>query len=46
LTYFGREKSFNISPKADGIFSFQCPETAQQGRIIVTGDEGRKPASN
>jgi plastocyanin domain-containing protein len=45
-TYFGEEKSFNISPKADGIFSFQCPETAQQGRIIVTGDEGRKPASN
>ena len=45
-TYFGQEKSFSIAPKADGIFSFQCPETASQGRIIVTGDEGRKPASN
>lgn len=45
-TYFGEEKSFSISPKADGIFSFQCPETASQGKIIVTTDEGRKPASN
>lgn len=45
-TYFGEEKSFQISPKADGVFSFQCPETASQGKIIVTSDEGRKPASN
>ncbi len=47
-TYFGQQKSFNIAPKADGIFSFQCPETAQQGRIIVFSDEmnpSRKPAS-
>lgn len=46
--YFGQQKSFSISPKTDGIFSFQCPETAQQGRIIVIGDElnpGRQPAS-
>ncbi|MEZ0391202.1 MAG: cupredoxin domain-containing protein [Pseudobdellovibrionaceae bacterium] len=47
-TYFGQQKSFSISPKADGIFSFQCPETAKQGRIIVFSDEmdmTRKPAS-
>lgn len=47
-TYFGQQKSFNIAPKADGIFSFQCPETAQQGRIIVFSDDvnpGRMPAS-
>ena len=47
-TYFGQQKSFNIAPKADGIFSFQCPETAQQGRIIVFSDEmnpARRPAS-
>jgi plastocyanin domain-containing protein len=48
-TYFGQQKSFNIAPKADGIYSFQCPETAQQGRIIVFSDDmnpARKPASN
>jgi len=47
-TFFGQQKSFSIAPKADGIFSFQCPETAQQGRIIVFSDEmnpGRLPAS-
>lgn len=45
-TYFGEEKSFNVSPKTDGIFSFQCPETAYQGKIIVTSDEpDRLPAS-
>lgn len=48
-TYFGEQKSFSISPKADGVFSFQCPETAQQGRIIVFSDEmnpNRKPAAS
>ncbi len=48
-TYFGQHKSFSISPKADGIFSFQCPETAQQGKIIVFSDDinpNRKPASH
>lgn len=48
-TYFGQEKNFAMSPKAEGIFSFQCPETAKQGRIVVSEPEsstsGRKPAS-
>lgn len=47
--YFGQQKSFSISPKTDGIFSFQCPETAKQGRIIVISDEmnpSRLPASH
>jgi hypothetical protein len=44
-TYFGQPKSFDVSPKVEGIFSFQCPETAKQGRfIIVPETEGRKPA--
>ncbi len=43
-TYFGEQKTFSISPKADGVFSFQCPETAQQGRIIVFSDD-LNPAS-
>ncbi|MFN7729636.1 MAG: cupredoxin domain-containing protein [Bdellovibrio sp.] len=45
-TFFGQQKSFEISPKTDGIFSFICPETAKQGRLIVyPEDSGRKPAS-
>jgi len=49
-TYFGQPKSFDLSPKTDGVFSFLCPETSKQGRIIVYTDdhstaEPRKPAS-
>lgn len=44
-TFFGQPKSFEVSPKVEGIFSFQCPETAKQGRIVVTPDvEARRPA--
>ena len=48
-TVFGEQKTFNIVPKTDGIFSYQCPETAIQGKFIVYSNaeaEGRKPASN
>ncbi|MCB0408040.1 MAG: cupredoxin domain-containing protein [Bdellovibrionales bacterium] len=34
-TYYGNIKSFHISPKKDGIFSFVCPETSAQGRLVV-----------
>ena len=44
-TYFGLLKSFSINPKIEGIYSFQCPETAKQGRVIIFADEARKPAS-
>jgi hypothetical protein len=44
-TYFGEPKSFAISPKADGIFSFQCPETARQGKLVIYSDSARKTAS-
>lgn len=43
-TLFGEERSFTLTPKTDGIFSYQCPETAIQGKIIVFSDT-RKPAS-
>jgi plastocyanin len=50
-TVFGEEKTFNVMPKTDGIFSYQCPETAVQGKFIIYSDAnsvpgGRKPASN
>lgn len=47
-TFFGQMKTFEINPKTDGVFSFLCPETSKQGRIIVIPDAGgseRKPAS-
>lgn len=45
-TFFGQPKTFEISPKIEGIFSFQCPETAKQGRVVVAPiSETRRPAS-
>lgn len=45
-TLFGQVKTFTVTPKADGVFSFQCPETAMQGRAVVAVPGERKPASN
>jgi hypothetical protein len=45
-TIFGEEKSFTVAPKTDGVFSYQCPETAVQGKIIIFTEGERKPASN
>lgn len=46
-TFFGQKKTFEINPKTDGVFSFICPETAKQGRLIVYPEDGqgRQPAS-
>lgn len=46
-TIFGEQKTFQVTPKMDGIFSYQCPETAIQGKFIIysDADQGRKPAS-
>nr|BFD61988.1 hypothetical protein BdHM001_06690 [Bdellovibrio sp. HM001]BFD65827.1 hypothetical protein HAGR004_08490 [Bdellovibrio sp. HAGR004] len=48
-TVFGEQKTFFVNPKTDGIFSYQCPETAVQGKFIIYSDSAaadRKPASN
>ena len=47
-TVYGQERVFSLNPKMDGVFSYQCPETAVQGRVIVISspDSERKPASN
>lgn len=46
-TVFGLQKTFNIEPQVEGIFSFQCPETGIQGQMVVIQDstENRKPAA-
>ena len=35
-TVYGVQKSFSIEPKVEGVFSFQCPETGMQGKLVVT----------
>lgn len=37
-TYFAEQVHFEIKPKEEGIFSFVCPETDAQGKIIVTSN--------
>ncbi len=39
-TYYGKIKSFYIEPKKEGIYSFECPETANAGRMIVFANPG------
>ncbi|MBC86429.1 MAG: hypothetical protein CL677_04555 [Bdellovibrionaceae bacterium] len=34
-TYFGNIKTFVLRPKTEGVFSFQCPETSAQGKLVV-----------
>lgn len=34
-TYFGKVKSFMLEPKKEGVFSFQSPETAAEGKLVV-----------
>ncbi len=48
-TYFGKIKTFVIQPKKQGVYSFQCPETSAQGRLVVvpraSASQARVPAS-
>jgi len=42
-TVYGTMRSFTITPKESGTFSYLCPETAEKGKLIIYSDE-RKPA--
>ena len=33
--FFGQDKVVNLIPQREGIFQFQCPETAMQGKLVV-----------
>lgn len=39
-TYYGKIKTFRLDPKKDGTYSFQCPETSAEGRLIVYSSGG------
>lgn len=34
-TYFAKVKSFALQPNKEGVFSFQSPETAAEGKLVV-----------
>ena len=40
-TVFGVERTFNIEPQVEGIYSYQCPETGLQGQLVVVGEEAK-----
>jgi hypothetical protein len=43
-TSYGKVKSFTITPKTEGVFTFQSPEAGVEGRLVVAPTE-RHPAS-
>jgi hypothetical protein len=42
-TFYGKVKSFRLEPKKEGVFSFQCPETSVEGRLVVYSPKGIEP---
>jgi hypothetical protein len=46
-TFYGKIKSFVIRPQKEGVYRFVSPETAAQGKLVVSPApaEGRVPAS-
>ncbi|MEK7355883.1 MAG: hypothetical protein AAB250_05510 [Bdellovibrionota bacterium] len=46
-TYYGKTKTFMLEPKKDGVFSYQSPETAAEGKLVVFNPQAtiRIPAS-
>lgn len=46
-TYFGKIQKFEITPKKEGVYSYQCPETSYEGRMVVfTGDPSSRQLSS
>jgi hypothetical protein len=43
-TFYGKMKTFYISPKKEGVYSFLSPETSAQGKLIVYPANLNQPA--
>ena len=43
-TFFGEPVSFTIEPRQEGLFGFQCPETAAKGNLVVTSSSDLIPS--
>ncbi len=44
-TYYGQIKTFEITPTKEGVYTYQCPETALEGRVVVLPHNDRALAS-
>jgi hypothetical protein len=44
-TFYGKLKSFLISPKKEGVYTFVSPETSAQGRLVVHPAFGKDQSS-
>jgi plastocyanin len=34
-TYYGQIKTFEVIPQKEGVYTYQCPETSLEGRVVV-----------
>ncbi len=34
-TYYGQTKTFEVIPQKQGVYTYQCPETSLEGKVVV-----------
>ncbi|MES2769061.1 MAG: hypothetical protein V4596_07940 [Bdellovibrionota bacterium] len=34
-TYYGQIKTFDVVPQKEGVYTYQCPETSLEGKVVV-----------
>jgi plastocyanin len=44
-TYYGQIKSFEVTPIKEGVYTYQCPETSLEGKVVVIPQTDRAFAS-
>lgn len=44
-TYYGQIKTFEVVPGKEGVYTYQCPETSLEGKVVVLPQPNRAIAS-
>lgn len=44
-TYYGQIKTFEVVPEKQGVYTYHCPETSLEGKIVVIPSQFRDIAS-
>lgn len=44
-TYYGEIKTFEVTPTKEGVYTYQCPETSLEGKVVVIPQNQRSIAS-
>lgn len=44
-TYYGQIKTFEVIPSKEGVYTYQCPETSLEGKVVVIPPTDRSIAS-